>query len=100
MMPISAITLKSMWKMQERQDGAHAGRRQRGENRDGMDVALVQHAQHDVHGDDGRQNQDRLVGQRGLEGLRPFLGSLPWMLAGSPIRALGLLDRLGNGFAQ
>ena len=33
----------------------------------GMDVALVQHAQHDVHGDDRRQDQQQRVVERGLE---------------------------------
>ena len=73
MMPISAITPRSMRKIGERQNRAHAGRRQRGENRDGMNVALVQHAQHDVHGDDGGQDQPAFVGQRSLEGARRSL---------------------------
>ena len=53
---------------QQREQRAHAGRGQRGDDGDGVDVALVQHAQHDVDGDQRGQNQQRLVGQRGLEG--------------------------------
>ena len=47
---------------------ADAGRGQRRENRDRMNVALVQHAQHDVHGHERGEDQQRLVGQRGLKG--------------------------------
>ena len=52
----------------QRQKRAHAGRGQRGDDGDGVDVALVEHAQHDVDGDQRGQDQERLVGQRGLEG--------------------------------
>ncbi len=69
MMPMSAMTLKSVAADQQRQQRAHAGRGQRREDRDGVDVALVQHAQHDVDRDQRRQDQQRLVGQRGLERL-------------------------------
>ena len=43
---------------------AHAGGRQRRENRDRVDVAFVENAQHDVDGDERGQNQHRLVGER------------------------------------
>ena len=48
----------------QRQDGADAGRRQRRENGDRVDVALVEHAEHDVDRDDRRQDQPGLAGQR------------------------------------
>ena len=67
------MTLKSVLRNQQRQERADARRRQRRENRDGMNVALVQHAQHDVHRHQRGQNQDRLVGQDGLESLRGSL---------------------------
>ena len=51
----------------QRQQRAHAGRRQRGKNRDRMHEALVQHAQNDVDGHQRRQNQQTFVGQRALE---------------------------------
>ncbi len=53
---------------QQREQRADAGRGQRGDDGDGVDVALVEHAQHDVDGDQRGQDQQRLVGQRGLEG--------------------------------
>ena len=76
----------------EREDRAHTGRRQRGQNRDGVNVALVQHAQHDVHRDDGGQNQPAFVGQRSLESRALCPGKLPWTLGGKSDLALGLLD--------
>ena len=33
-----------------------------------MDCAFVKHPQHDIDGDDGRQNQEGLIGQRCLKG--------------------------------
>ena len=57
MIPISAMTLRSLPADQQREHGADSGGGQRGENRDGMNVALVENAQHDVDGDDRRQNQ-------------------------------------------
>ena len=38
-----------------------------------MDVALVEHAQHDVDGDDGGEDQQQLVVERRLEGQRGAL---------------------------
>ena len=73
MMPISAMTLSSMPATQQRQERADAGRRQRGEDRHGMDVALVEHAEDDIDRDQRRQDQQRLVRERGLEGLRGAL---------------------------
>ncbi len=52
----------------EGENGADAGRRQRGDDGDGVDVALVEHAQHDVDGDKCGENEQRLVGERVLEG--------------------------------
>ena len=51
------------------QQRADAGRGQGREDGDRVDVALVEHAQHDVDGDDRRQDQPQLVGQRGLVGV-------------------------------
>ena len=52
---------------QQRENRADAGRGQRGENRDRVDVAFVENAEHDVHGDERGQNQDRFVRERRLE---------------------------------
>ncbi len=54
-----ATTLRSCLKKNQRQQRAHARGGQRGKNRDGMDEALVQHAQHDVDGGQRRKNQQR-----------------------------------------
>ncbi len=51
----------------KREQRAHAGGRQRGENRDGVNEALVQHAEHDVDGDQRGEDQQRFVGERILE---------------------------------
>ena len=64
MMPIKAITLEIEVKQNQREDGAHTGRRQRRQNRDGVNVALIQHPEHDVHGHNGGQNQPALVVER------------------------------------
>ena len=63
-MPISADHAKILAEQHQRQDGADAGRRQRRENGDRMNVALIQHAEHDVDGDERRQDQPGLSGQR------------------------------------
>ncbi len=48
----------------ERQRRADAGRGQRRQNREGMDQAFVEDAEHDVDRDDRRQNEPRLALQR------------------------------------
>jgi hypothetical protein len=52
-----------------REQRAHPGRGQGGQDGERVDEALVQHAQHEVDRDQGGQDQERLGGQRGLEGL-------------------------------
>ena len=64
-----------------------------------MDIALVEHAQHDVDGDQRGENQARLIGQRSSGRRRPCPGSCAWMLAGKSISLLGLIDGL-DGVAQ
>jgi hypothetical protein len=63
---------------QQRQQRAGAGRRQRGENRDGMDVALIEHAQHDVDREQRGQNEHRLRRERILK-RRAVPWKLPWI---------------------
>ena len=58
---------------QQRQNRAHTRRRQRGENRERMDVAFVEHAQHDIDRHQRGQNQQRLIRQGVLERLRGAL---------------------------
>ena len=63
-----------------------------------MDIALVEDAQDDVHGDQGRQNQHPLVGEGGLKGLgRPLK---PGLNAGRQGQLfLDLVDRV-HGVSQ
>src|SRR5438093_545584 len=55
---------------QQREQRTDAGRRQGGQDRERVDQALVEDAQDDVDRDQRRQDEQRLVGERGLEGLR------------------------------
>ena len=98
MMPISAITSRSIPNEHQRQQRTHAGRRQRREDRDRVNVALIEHSQHDVDRDECRQNQQRFVAQRGLE----CLGRALERGIDAQRQAeffLGLFDRL-HGLAQ
>src|SRR5713226_3712625 len=58
---------------QQRENCADAGRGQRGKNRDGMNVALIEHSQHDVNGDDRGQNEPGLTRKRIVKGSRGSL---------------------------
>ena len=64
-----AMRLRSAPGQQQREQRADAGRRQRREDRDRVDVALVEHAQHDVHRHDGREDQQQRAVERGAERL-------------------------------
>ena len=57
----------------EREERAHARRRERREDRDRQDEALVEDAEHEVHRDDGREDQPRLARERRLEAARGAL---------------------------
>ena len=78
---------------QQRQQGADAGRGQRREDRERVDVALVEHAEHDVDRDQRGQDQQRLVGRATAWKACAVPWKLPCMLAGRPISRLGALDR-------
>ena len=71
--PISAMIENSVLKSEQRQQRAHAGRGQRREDGDRVDRALVEHAQHDVDGEERREDQQRLVVQALLEEARRAL---------------------------
>ena len=71
-----------------------ARRGQGGQDRDRVDEALVEHAEDDVDGDERGQDQQGLVGERGLEGLRGALEAARGWTAGSADLALGALDGL------
>ena len=51
----------------QRQQRPHSGGGQRGEDGDGVHQVFIQDAQHQVDGDDGRQDEQRLPRQGGLE---------------------------------
>ena len=92
MMPISAMTPKILASEQQREDRAHARRGQRGENRDRVNVAFVQHAQHDVDGDERGQDQDRLVGERCFKRSQPCPGNDVCTLGGMPRSCAAVFD--------
>ncbi len=77
---------------------ADAGGGERREDGDGVDVALVEDAEHDVDGDEGGEDQEELVGAGGLEGLGGALeGAVDG--GGEADVAFGLLD-LDHGIAE
>ena len=78
----------------QREQRADAGRRQRRQDRDRVDVALVQHAEHDVHRDDRGEDQPAAVGERACERERRALEAWSATLAGTPSSCCALLDRL------
>ena len=65
--PDQGIIEKSMRQIISASNAPTPAEGRRGENRDRMDVAFVEHAQDDVDDDDGRQDQERLALQRGAE---------------------------------
>jgi hypothetical protein len=73
-------------------EGAEPCRRQGREDRQRMDVALIEHAQDDVDDDDRGGDEKRLAGQRGLEGLRVALEIADQGGRRADLR-LGVLDR-------
>ena len=83
---------------QECKNGSDAGRWQCGENRERMDEAFVQNAEHDVDGDESSEDEVRLVAERILKGLR---GSLECSMdcARHTEFSLSLL-KSGDGIAQ
>ena len=60
-------------KQLQRQQRADGGGRQAEQDREGVDEALVEDAEHDIHGEQRGGDQDRLRGQRILELLRRSL---------------------------
>ena len=107
MMPISAMTLRSVLHQHQRQQRAHAGRGQRRQNGDRMDVALVQHAEHDV---DGHQRGDESASARwpaSPERPARFPESMPWIsvtacrILQSPLALIAATASLsGNAWRQ
>ena len=87
MTPISAIRLNSVLRDQQRQHRADAGRRQRRQDRQRMDVALIENAQHDIDREDRGQDQQRLA-RRAIAGrAAPCPRNAPWTEIGTWIVA-------------
>ena len=60
-----------------------------------MDVALIEHAQHDIDGEKRRQDQHRLVLSDCWKTCAvPW--NLPWIVAGTPSCAHRVVDRDGR----
>ena len=73
MTPISAMMLKSVWNAIKASRAPTPADGKVDRIVSGMDVALVEHPEHDVDRDQRRQNEEGLVVERILEGLRRAL---------------------------
>ena len=85
--PISAMTLNSVSNSEQRQHRADAGRRQGRQDRHRVDEALVQHAEHDVDGDQRREDQETAGSAASAGTSRAVPWKLPWIVAGMPMRS-------------
>ena len=73
MMPTKRVDVQLDAEEHQREQRADAGRRQARENRERMDEALVEDAEHDVDHQDRQHQQDAHALQRALERLRRAL---------------------------
>ena len=73
MMPTNAYMLRSLPNSEQRDQRAETGGRQAGQDRQRMDEALVQDAEHEVDHEDREHEQDAHAAQRRLERLRGAL---------------------------
>ena len=96
MMPIMRDQTEVEAEQHQRRERADAGRRQRRQDRQRVDVALVEHAEDDVDDDERRGDQQRHRAQRGLEGLRVALERADQRSPACRISRSRLLDRLGR----
>ena len=86
--PISAMMLNSVLEQQQREQRADAGRRQRRQDRDRVDVALVEHAEHDVDGEQRGEDQPAAGSSSDAWNARAVPWKLPWIVVGTPMRAI------------
>ena len=93
-----AMTLEIAAVDHQRQQRSDTGRRQGRKDRDRVDKALVEHAQHDVHRDDRRDDQDELVAECRLKRQRRALEDGDHAGRHTDF-LLGLLDRV-DGLAE
>ena len=70
---MNAMIVKSVPRDEQRKDRTAPGRGQRGDDRERMDEAFIQDAEHEIDGHQRSQNQEGLVGEGGLEYLRRAL---------------------------
>jgi hypothetical protein len=85
-------------RQKQRQQRSHTGRRYRGKNRDGMNIAFIKNAQHDVDSAQCGEDQDQHIGTGILESLSR---SLPTRLDGgwktnAAFRFLNCIRRLAE----
>ena len=94
-MPITSRPAPNMRRARRRAD---AGGGERGEDCDGVDEAFVEHSEDDIDRDEGGDDEEKLAGEGGLEGLR---GSLEAAVdgAGDAHLCFGALD-FGDGVAE
>jgi hypothetical protein len=69
------VQVELLMEDQQREQRAEDRRGQAGENRDGVNEALIQHAQHDIDHQDGHDQQDREVLEGASETPSRFPGS-------------------------
>ncbi len=102
MRPMMPMTDRSKPPSPQANQRAHAGRRQRRQDGQRMDVAFVEHAENDVDDDKRGRDQHRLVRQCGLEGLRIALeaGDQRGRHADFIGRLLNGIDRLAERHAR
>ena len=74
----------------QRQQGAQARRGQRGQNRDGMHRIFIQHAQHDVDGEQGGEHEVGLAAQGLLEHLGAALEAIDELNLAGQMTLVGL----------
>ena len=78
------------------ENGAASGRGQGGDDRERVDETFIQNAEHEIDGHQGREDQEGLVGEGGLEGLRGALET-PMDRAGDANPQEGVFDGAGGG---
>jgi len=67
--PISAMMVKVLAGGEQRQQRPHARGGERGQNGQRVHETLIENAEHQVHGDECRQDEQRLIAERVLERL-------------------------------
>jgi hypothetical protein len=98
-MPMVAISVRSLPEQHQRGQRPHRRRGQARQDGDGVDVALVQHAQQHVDHQQRGDDQDQLAALRALEYRRVAAIGADHRRPASAIASRSLVD-LGGGIAQ